>query len=140
MQSTVAVMCGSLLAGTGESPGEYYYKDGIRLKKYRGMGSKEAMENRSGAAIRYYDRIHNKVIKVAQGVSGSVKDKGSIHDFIPYILQSVKHGFQDMGVQNIDALHQIMEEGQLRLETRTHAAQIEGGIHSLHCIDSTEYY
>ncbi|MDR1313889.1 MAG: IMP dehydrogenase [Deltaproteobacteria bacterium] len=45
---TSSVMLGSVLAGTGESPGEKTLFRGRAYKVYRGMGSSEAM--REGAA------------------------------------------------------------------------------------------
>jgi len=122
------VMLGSLLAGTDEAPGEYFYEGGVRVKRYRGMGSQEAMEARG--ARRYMEGEES--IHVAQGVSGTVVDKGPIINYMPYLMQGLRHALQDVGVGSVTELHAAMREGRLRFERRTLSARIEGGVHSLH--------
>ena len=139
------VMVGSLLAGTDEAPGDYFFRDGIRLKKYRGMGSVDAMTNRSkyrylssengSNGLNGLNGLNGKhpTIHVAQGVSGEVIGKGSIMKYIPYIRKSICHGFQDIGANSIEKIHLMLnEENELRMEIRSIHAQMEGNVHHMY--------
>lgn len=122
------VMMGSLLAGTSESPGEYFYRDGVRMKKYRGMASSEAMK--VGGDKRYFAEASK--IKVAQGVVGAVVDRGSVDNFVPYLAQGVRHAFQDVGIRTLPELHAALVSGKLRMQIRSQSSIIEGGVHDLY--------
>ncbi|KAI8007051.1 Inosine-5'-monophosphate dehydrogenase [Camellia lanceoleosa] len=121
------VMMGSFLAGSNEAPGAYEYQGGRRIKKYRGMGSLEAMTK--GSDARYLGDTAK--LKIAQGVVGAVADKGSVLKFLPYTMQAVKQGFQDLGAPSLQSAHELLRSSVLRLEVRTGAAQVEGGVHGL---------
>jgi IMP dehydrogenase/GMP reductase len=88
------------------------YQNGRRVKKYRGMGSLEAMTK--GSDARYLGDTTK--LKIAQGVVGAVSDKGSVLKFIPYTMQAVKQGFQDLGASTLQSAHDLLRTGVLRLE------------------------
>ncbi|KAJ5179887.1 Aldolase-type TIM barrel [Penicillium capsulatum] len=138
-----AVMMGGLLAGTTESPGEYFVsKEGQLVKAYRGMGSIAVMEDKgksgsNAGTARYFSE--NDKVKVAQGVAGSVIDRGSITKFIPYLVAGVQHSLQEIGVRNLDALHDGVDSGMVRFEMRSASAQVEGNVHGLHSHEKKLY-
>ena len=102
-------MMGSLLAGLDESPGEkgFDYEENMMVKKYRGMGSLEAMERRG--AVRYaVDKVKTRI---AEGIVTKVPYRGSGYDFIPKLIIGVKQSLQKQGFQNIK---QLQEEADIR--------------------------
>lgn len=147
------IMMGGLLAGTTESPGESFVsREGQLVKAYRGMGSIAAMEDKksSGKALsskaaqagnagsaRYFSE--NDRVLVAQGVSGSVLDRGSVTKFVPYLMAGLQHSMQDVGVQSLTELRRGVGDGRVRFELRTASAQAEGNVHGLHSYDKTLY-
>lgn len=96
------VMMGSLLAGLDESPveKEFDYEEDRMVKKYRGMGSLEAMEKRS--AVRY--AVDKTKIRIAEGIVTKVPYRGSGYDFIPQLIAGVKQSLQKQGFKNIKEL------------------------------------
>ncbi|KIW09522.1 inosine-5'-monophosphate dehydrogenase [Verruconis gallopava] len=145
------VMMGGLLAGCSESPGESYVsRSGQLVKAYRGMGSIDAMEDKaagtgtgkdakaSNAGTARYFSEGDKLL-VAQGVSGSVLDRGSVTKFVPYLMAGVQHSLQDMGITSISELRQKVREGEVRFELRTVSAQAEGNVHGLESYEKKLY-
>jgi len=103
------VMMGSLLAGLDESPGEkeFDYEENRMVKKYRGMGSLEAMERRS--AVRY--AVDKTKIRIAEGIVTKVPYRGSGYDFLPRLIIGVKQSLQKQGFKNIK---ELQEEADIR--------------------------
>ena len=87
-----AVMCGSLLAGTAEAPGEIFRENGMAWKTYRGMASKEAQIKWRGAYSSF------------EGVSSRVPYRGHVDMIMADLKQNIKSGFSYSGARNLRQL------------------------------------
>lgn len=102
-----AVMLGSMLAGTDESPGEFEIYQGRRFKTYRGMGSLAAMEK--GSSDRYFQSTNEANKLVPEGIEGRVAYKGSVADIVFQMLGGLRSGMGYTGSAN---LRELREEAQ----------------------------
>ena len=100
-----AVMVGSLLAGTAESPGETEIYQGRSFKVYRGMGSLAAMN--AGSADRYFQSGSKKF--VPEGVEGRVPFRGPLSETVYQMLGGLRSGMGYCGAENIGALQENAE-------------------------------
>ena len=102
-----AVMLGSILAGTDESPGEFEIYQGRRFKTYRGMGSLAAMEK--GSSDRYFQSTNEANKLVPEGIEGRVAYKGSVADIVFQMIGGLRSGMGYTGSAN---LRELREEAQ----------------------------
>jgi IMP dehydrogenase len=96
-----AVMMGSLLAGSEESPGESFLLEGRRFKTVRGMGSLSAMEQGSGD--RYFQDDSQRKF-VPEGIEGRVPYKGPSSDVLYQLVGGLRSGMGYCGVADLEAL------------------------------------
>ncbi len=97
-----AVMLGSLLAGTEESPGANEIYQGRSFKVYRGMGSLGAMEQAHGSSDRYFQEDAKKL--VPEGVEGRVPYKGPLSDTVFQMMGGLRSAMGYCGTATIQDL------------------------------------
>lgn len=102
-----AVMIGSLLAGTDESPGEFIIYNGRRFKSYRGMGSIGAM--RQGSSDRYFQENAEERKLVAEGIEGMVPYKGPLTEFLFQLTGGLRSGMGYCGAKDLTELRENSE-------------------------------
>ncbi len=95
-----AVMIGSLLAGTDESPGDTYLYQGRTYKAYRGMGSVGAMAR--GSADRYFQQEVRDTLKlVPEGVEGQVAYKGAAEAVLHQLVGGLRASMGYLGARTL---------------------------------------
>jgi len=97
-----AVMMGSMLAGTEESPGQAFLLEGRRFKTVRGMGSLAAMEE--GSADRYFQEGSDTRKFVPEGIEGRVPYKGPASDTLYQLIGGLRSGMGYLGCADVETL------------------------------------
>ncbi len=92
------VMCGSLLAGTTQTPGRIItLPDGTQVKEYRGMASSDAqLEWRNKSST-------------PEGVASYIPFKGSVIDILRDLEGGIKSGLSYSGARNLTELRHKVE-------------------------------
>jgi IMP dehydrogenase len=99
-----AVICGGILAGCREAPGEIMEIGGKVYKQYRGMGSLAAMK--AGSAARYgRDREDTRKV-AAEGIEALKEVSGSVDEVLTNLISGVQSGMGYLGARTLAALRE----------------------------------
>jgi len=109
-----AVMIGSMLAGTDESPGEVFVNKNKKYKVYRGMASKSAQLDWRGSSSS------------PEGISTTISYKGSVSELLQNIAGGIRSGFSYSGSKCLMDLRVKCE-----FIKQTSAGQVESSTHIL---------
>lgn len=98
-----AMICGGLLAGCPEAPGQVMEINGKMYKQYRGMGSLAAMKD--GSAARYGHDFKVKTDKItAEGVEALKEVSNSLDDALRVFVGGIQSGMGYLGASDLSAL------------------------------------
>jgi IMP dehydrogenase len=135
-----SVMLGSVFAGTDESPGKVISRGGKSFKPIRGMGSRSAMEERSGSRVRYYRQDNKqhateeltseqKQKVVPEGVEGVVEYKGTVEKVMNELIGGVQAGLAHSGAKDLPTF-----QTKATMWVQSFAGLAEGNPHNVHGI------
>lgn len=97
------VMCGSLLAGCNEAPGQLMEINGKLYKQYRGMGSSAAMKD--GSAARYgHDRKDVATKAAAEGIEALKESAGALSGVLRELVGGIQSGMGYLGAPDLATL------------------------------------
>ena len=98
------VICGGILAGCSEAPGEVLEIGGKLYKQYRGMGSLAAMK--AGSAARY-GHVPDANRKLApEGVEALKEVAGSVDRVLAQLIGGIQSGMGYLGAANLAQLRE----------------------------------
>jgi IMP dehydrogenase len=129
-----AIMIGSLLAGTDESPGEVEIYQGRSYKTYRGMGSLGAMQQ--GSSDRYFQEGTKRADKlVPEGVEGRVPYKGPMVNIIHQLMGGVRSSMGYTGCADLEEMRT-----QTQFVRITNAGVTESHVHDVSIVKEAPNY
>ena len=129
-----AIMMGSIFAGTDESPGKKFKRNGKIYKQYRGMGSIGAMS--AGSANRYFQKNYKDKAKfVPEGVEGRVEYKGKVSKIIYQLQGGLRSSMGYIGAKNLKEINK-----KAKFVKITKAGFYESMVHSVEMTQKTINY
>jgi IMP dehydrogenase len=127
------VMSGGAFAGTDEAPGEVIVSNDQKFKKYRGMGSVDAMQK--GSKDRYFqDDQYDPIKLVPEGVSAHVPYKGPVSEVIHQYIGGLRAGMGYLGAKDILATRNA------QVYTITQAGLRESHVHDIFMVSPSPNY